>query len=221
MEAIGFIDAGVSILRLIALSADIVDAVNRICARYKKAKLKLQGLMIQMVALRAALDQIQVLANTVSKGRDPPQFGVDLEMCLMFCEHLLETLDNDIKELNKDQGLLEPVFMIRLKTAFNDGPVSDMAAMLDRHTNALSLILTTHSSHTLQQQNELLQRPEQSHSDVASLQGLRDCESIFSQSTDLLSKVSREFDFDSAILATAPYAAQSDPLIALLRKRLH
>ncbi|KAJ6780812.1 hypothetical protein PWT90_04578 [Aphanocladium album] len=225
MNAAGFMDAGTSVLRLIALSIDIADAVYKLCGRYRRAKVRLHGLIVQMIALRAALDQIKALA-IVERNAGHPPLRTDFGICLALCDDPLEHLHHDIDKLTKDTHLSEPAFLLRLKTAFSDGPVADTEAMLCRQTTALSLLLTAHSSQMLQQQNERLQRsqlPEAQQdlaSDTASLRGLRDCQSIFSQSTDLLSNLSREFAFDSAVLGTAPYATQSRSLIALLQKRL-
>lgn len=57
-------------------------------------------------------------------------------------------------------------------------------------------------------------------SDAASLRGYRDGDSVLSQLTDRMSKLSREFDFDGTLLSSRVYSIQSALLISLLQHRL-
>ncbi|KAJ4154186.1 hypothetical protein LMH87_010646 [Akanthomyces muscarius] len=179
------------------------------------ARLRFNSLLLQIMALRTALHQIDGLVKAGAAEKHH-QLTTDMGTCLTCCEPLLETLDKDCKRLAKDDGpLLDPTFLVRLKTAFNGGPATDMEALLDRQTNALNLLLTAYSCQSLRLQGQILQDTRSRKalrtlaSDVLSLRKARDCDSMVSEISDTLSKLSREFAFDSAVLATRTHRPNS------------
>lgn len=139
------INAAVSVLTLIGLTLDVTKNLTNILKRYDGARLRLNSLLLQILALRTALHQIDGLVKAGAAEKHH-QLTMDMGTCLTCCEPLLEKLDKDCKRLAKDDGpLIEPTFLVRLETAFNGGPATDMEALLDRQTNALNLLLTAYS----------------------------------------------------------------------------
>lgn len=133
-----------SIVKLVGFSSDIIKGLYQLCERYQDAQLVLHGMVVQVQALRTALNRIDELAKSRATERHH-QLVMDLDASLSFCDILLARLEKDVNGLISNGTMPQPAFTTRLRTAFVGGPASGVQAMLDRQACALNLLLTAYS----------------------------------------------------------------------------
>lgn len=136
-------DAGSNVLRLIALSVDIIKALNRLCNRYIMARVRLHGVIINVTILRTVLRRINELARSETLERHH-QLVMDFETSLAFCKTVLEKLNASVQDLTKDGKPAEPAFHQRFMAIFSTASLNDMESILDRQVGTLNLLLSVY-----------------------------------------------------------------------------
>ncbi|KAF2810536.1 uncharacterized protein BDZ99DRAFT_443396, partial [Mytilinidion resinicola] len=204
---IGTTGAVVGIIDVLGKS---ISALREIHERWKDADFMLLNLAAQLTALRAALREIQTWIDSKT-GEPHHQLVMDLDLSMACCKMLVAKIDKSISELqvtaahNLDFGS-------KIKVVFGNKTMDSLQKMVERQTNALTLLLSACNCNTSREQKALLAKPttrkmfKQVRDDSSSLYVLCDSSSLYSRCTDNLSKISMIFQFDRELFLSRPYS---------------
>lgn len=135
----------ITIIGAVGALCNIIEVVNKTITtieqwrlRWKHSDLYLISLASQLVALRAALTKIQ---EWMDAGADEThhQLTMDLDMSISCCKVLVDELDEAFGKFDV-AGSLDSV--AKLKIILGTGGLDELQKLLERQTNALSLLLT-------------------------------------------------------------------------------
>ncbi|KAH7392969.1 hypothetical protein BKA66DRAFT_567694 [Pyrenochaeta sp. MPI-SDFR-AT-0127] len=208
-EILGIISSVGAIANIIEATSKVIVTANDIHARWNDIDLTLLSFTAQLTAFRAALRRVQEWMDNEAQEQHH-QLVMDLESTLSCCAALIariETLFSDwlVSDVRPSSAASRWKFVLK-----NKG-MDSVLKLVERQTNTLTLLLTACNCKTISEQQGLLEKPktrsalQRARADSLSLFVHRDTESLRSQVTDNLSKMSLVFDFDPEIFSSSPY----------------
>ena len=131
---IGTASAAANVLSVLTSTIDIF---HRFRIEWKNADFMFLNLIAQLTALRAAVNKIQewILAETEAHH----QLIMDLDLSLHCCQMLIGKMNSKLSELCLDDEGLD--FVGKIKFLFGGKSVDSIQKMIERQTNALTLLL--------------------------------------------------------------------------------
>ena len=129
-----------AVSNIVELLNSTISSLRRLCAQWRDTDLIFLNLVAQLTALKAALSKIQDWAQ--SESEDPHhQLIMDLDLSLECCRAFIQRIDLQVSGLHLKETLkLDKAS--RLKLLFGGKPTKEIQKMLERQTNALTLLLT-------------------------------------------------------------------------------
>ena len=139
-DPITIIGTAGAVSNIVELLNSTIGSLRRLCAQWRDADLMFLNLVAQMTALKAALSKIQDWAE--SESEDPHhQLIMDLDLSLECCRAFVQRIDLQVSGLRLKETLkLDKAS--RAKLLFGGKSMEEIQKMLERQTNALSLLLT-------------------------------------------------------------------------------
>jgi hypothetical protein len=211
MEAIGVVG---SILGIIDVATRCISSLADLRKRFKESNLTIETLSGQLVTVKAALSQINLLiAESLSQDEQHYQLTLDLSAAIGCCNLLLRLLDEQIARLQYSDTD-EVTFISKVNLMLESKGTEECLTRLDRQTNALNLLITAFNCRNPRAQQDLLKEKEsrrvfdQVKDDSTSLVVLCDSASFVTQRTKTstgTSKFSMNFSFDAEILQAKAY----------------
>lgn len=139
LTAIGGIGALASIIDAIGKT---ISGLQELRGRWQDADFTLVNIVSQLTALRAALSKIQEWAQSHSLETHH-QLVMDLEKSISCCKMIIERIDERLPELRPwPDATLTLDRRDRVRLALGTGKMEELQKMLERQTNALTLLLT-------------------------------------------------------------------------------
>jgi hypothetical protein len=211
MEAIGVVG---SILGIIDVATRCISSLADLRKRFKESNLTIETLSGQLVTVKAALSQINLLiAESLSQDEQHYQLTLDLSAAIGCCNLLLRLLDEQIARLQYSDTD-EVTFISKVNLMLESKGTEECLTRLDRQTNALNLLITAFNCRNPRAQQDLLKEKEsrrvfdQVKDDSTSLVVLCDSASFVTQRTKTTTGTSRfsmNFSFDAEILQAKAY----------------
>ncbi|KAF2269548.1 hypothetical protein CC78DRAFT_450102, partial [Lojkania enalia] len=198
-----------SVASLVDMLGRVITTIGGIIAQWKDPDISILNTNTQLIILKAAVVEIKDWMETYP-GEIHHQLVMDLDDSLGCCQRLATRLDKDVAQLNKSLSRPVPT-SVRARFVLRSKPMAELQRMIDTQISALTLLLTACNSKTLAAQRRLLEKSTSRKTldalkkDSVSLKALRDTESIFTDTTDRLSKLSKVFDFDAQLFASKAY----------------
>ena len=122
-----------------------IETFHKLCLEWRNADFTFLNLIAQLTALRAAVNKIQdwILAETEAH----PQLNMDLDLSLYCCYTLIDKMNSKISGLCADDRRMS--LASKLKLLFDGKSMDSMQKMIERQTNALTLLLAAYSWYAL------------------------------------------------------------------------
>jgi len=215
MEPFTAIGTASALTSLIGVLGKVIDTFSELRERWQDADLVLLTLEARLIAMRAALGEIERWTATLTEAPHH-QLTMDLDRCLACCRVLIDRMDVELaKIVDPNDTCMNGLGAIsKLKLVFNTKRLQGVQSMLESQTNVLTLVLAACNSNTLAEQNSVLLKPQsrkvlkRMEDDAASIAVLRDVDSLFSGdlgTTIRSSKRSLIFDFDGELFRSRIY----------------
>ena len=129
-----------AVANIIEVLSKIITTLHEIHQQWKDADFTFLSLVAQLIALRAALTKIKEWADGEVTEHDY-QLAMDLDVTVACCRLLVGKIDAQASDLqSKPTGLLTA--SSRVKLIFGSGKGEALQRMIERQTNALTLLLT-------------------------------------------------------------------------------
>ncbi|KAL4784386.1 G-protein alpha subunit-domain-containing protein [Aspergillus varians] len=207
-DPISIIGTAGALANIIQLATQAITAMRELQSDWKDADLIFLSLTGQLSSLRLALTKINEWMALETGAHY--QLVMDLDDSIKCCNILLTKLQELVGSLHQKQNSALN-FQSKIKLAFGKKSIDDIQNLLEHQTNALNLLLTACNCKTSAEQKALLERSSsqkilrQTNLDSASLMAQYDTNSIASQFTDTLSRLSLSFSFDREIFTSNVY----------------
>jgi len=213
MEPFTALGTASALSSLIGVLGKVIDTFSELRERWQDADLVVLTLEARLIAMRAALGEIERWTATLTEAPHH-QLTMDLDHCLACCRVLIDRMDVELAKIvdpNDTNGLGATS---KLKLVLNTKGLQGVQSMLESQTNVLTLVLAACNSNTLAEQNSVLLKPQsrkvlkRMEDDAASIAVLRDVDSLFSGNlgtTIRSSKRSLIFDFDGELFRSRIY----------------
>jgi hypothetical protein len=139
-EAIAVIGTAGTIANIIDILGKTINTIRELRNGWKEADFTFLCLVSQLGALRAALTKIKEWAD-VDMADPHHQLLMDLDTSMSCCRILISKIDDRMSELHQspDETL---DFSSKMKIVFGSKSMDDLQKMIERQTNALTLLLT-------------------------------------------------------------------------------
>lgn len=134
------IGTAASVASIVEILVKTVSTLSELHGRWKLADFTFINLIAQLTALKAALNKLQEWMD--ADMEDPHhQLVMDLELSITCCRMLVSKLDFEVSQLgqNDDSGLDKKG---KMKLVVKNGTLEELQKMVERQTNALTLLLT-------------------------------------------------------------------------------
>ena len=126
---------------IIGSLAAAIKYLYELRGRWTGAGFALENLIAQLVALKAALQRIDEWMQSATTAELHHQLVMDLGSSIACCRHLVAKMESCVSRLHQDtQGRL--VNASKVKFIFGATSVDTLQKMLERQTNAMTLMLT-------------------------------------------------------------------------------
>ncbi|KAJ9610783.1 hypothetical protein H2200_005560 [Cladophialophora chaetospira] len=182
--------------------------------RFKEINITIELLSGQLVTVKAALSQINLLiSESLSQNEQHFQLTMDLGVATGCCNLLLRLLDEQIAKLQYSD-MDEVTFVSKVNMMLESKGTEECLIRLDRQINALNLLITAFKCRNPEAQQNILEEKksrrliDQVKDDSSSLIVLCDSASFVTkrtQTTTATSKFSVNFSFDAEILQAKAY----------------
>ncbi|QMW27037.1 G-protein alpha subunit-domain-containing protein [Aspergillus flavus] len=208
-DPVSIIGTAGALANIIQIVSQTIVAIRDLQSDWNDADLTFLSLTSQLSALRLALTKIEEWMGT-DTGDAHHQLVMDLDDSINCCKVLLKKLKGLVDSLQQKQNEALS-FQSKIKLVFGRKSIDDIQKLLEHQTNALNLLLTACNCQTGAEQKALLVRSSsrkvlrQMNLDSASLIVHRDTDSIATQITDHLSKLSFSFSFDREVFTSNVY----------------
>ncbi|KAB8275148.1 hypothetical protein BDV30DRAFT_236849 [Aspergillus minisclerotigenes] len=208
-DPVSIIGTAGALANIIQIVSQTIVAIRDLQSDWNDADLTFLSLTSQLSALRLALTKIEEWMGT-DTGDAHHQIVMDLDDSINCCKVLLKKLKGLVDSLQQKQNEALS-FQSKIKLVFGRKSIDDIQKLLEHQTNALNLLLTACNCQTGTEQKALLVRSSrrkvlhQMNLDSASLMVHRDTDSIATQITDHLSKLSVTFSFDRDVFTSNVY----------------
>ncbi|KAH7411697.1 hypothetical protein DE146DRAFT_250965 [Phaeosphaeria sp. MPI-PUGE-AT-0046c] len=198
-----------AIINIIDGVSKIISVIHSLQHQWHDADLAVLSLASQLSAFRAALRRIQEWLDSEVPAAHH-QLIMDLDETLSFCNVLV--LHTEALSVGWEHLLEDPKSIAsRWKVTFGNKSLDNILVMVERQTNALTLLLSACNCQSMSDQKRFLERPRSrrvlrsAKADSESLLVHQDTTSFKSRLTDNLSKMSMVFDFDPAVFSSGVY----------------
>jgi guanine nucleotide-binding protein G(i) subunit alpha len=144
-DPVSVIGAAGSILGILEVLCKSISTLHELHSRWKEAEFTFINLVSQLTALKAALYKLQEWIDSDIADLHH-QLVIDLDVSITCCRMLVGKIDTHLSEMN--QGAVFPGARntlgveSKIKLVFKSGELEDLQKMLERQTNALTLLLT-------------------------------------------------------------------------------
>lgn len=140
-DPLTIIGAAASVASIVEVLVKTVNAIPELHSRWKQADMSLVNLIAQLTALKAALNKLQEWMDTDLDEPHHHQLVMDLEISITCCRRLVARIDSEVSDLVRDDenGLDSKG---KLKLMVKNGKLEELQKMVERQTNALTLLLT-------------------------------------------------------------------------------
>lgn len=198
---------------LIGVLGKVIDTFSQLRERWQDADLAVLTLEARLIAMRAALGEIERWTATLTEAPHH-QLTMDLDRCVACCRVLIDRMDAELAKIVDPRDVDGLGAISKLKLVLNTKGLQGVQSMLESQTNVLTLVLAACNSNTLAEQNSVLLKPQsrkvlkRMEDDAASIAVLRDVDSLFSGNlgtTIRSSKRSLIFDFDGELFRSRIY----------------
>jgi guanine nucleotide-binding protein G(i) subunit alpha len=134
-----FFSTATSIVGIINLLARTTSRLGELKERWRQADFVFINLIAQLSALKAALNKLQGWMD-VEVDEAHHLLVMDLEASITCCQMLVNRINSEIQDLHEsaENGLSS---QSRLKLIFRNGTLEELQKMVERQTNALTLLL--------------------------------------------------------------------------------
>lgn len=203
--------------------AAVIQQLHDIYEGIQEANAQLMSIIAQLNTMKSALEQIhRLMQNDAFDDR----VQMDLDLALQACQMHIAVLDEKIGQLNLTKKGNSLKLRSKVKVVFESNSMAMTLDRLNHMANALNLLISVLTSRTITEGSNLLKRSntrkvfKQIEDDAASIQAIRDDQSMMGQRTysePVMSKNPwKKFAFDRQILESKPYGAARS---RLLRRR--
>jgi guanine nucleotide-binding protein G(i) subunit alpha len=139
-DPLTIVGAAASVAGIVEVLARTVSALSELHNQWKQADFIFINLIAQLTALKAALSKLQ---EWMDADIEEPhhQLVMDLEVSITCCRMLVSKMDSEVAELrqNDNNGLDT---QSKMKLVVKNGTLEALQKMVERQTNALTLLLT-------------------------------------------------------------------------------
>lgn len=141
-EAVAVIGAAASVISIIDVLARSIGTIRALKDQWRDADFTVLNLIAQLSALKAALSKIQEWMD--GNFEEPHhQLVMDMDDSLTCCGILVGKLDillSEFQQAQKPDG--RTAASAKLKITFGSKGMDDLQKMIERQTNAMTLLLT-------------------------------------------------------------------------------
>lgn len=139
-DPLTIIGAAASVVQIVEVLAKTLSRLSELNERWKQAEYTFINLIAQLSALKAALNKLQEWMDT-DIDETHHQLVMDLELSIKCCRMLIDKMDSEVSELSRsaDSGLNSQG---KIKLMIKNGKLEELQKMVERQTNALTLLLT-------------------------------------------------------------------------------
>ncbi|KAI0443853.1 hypothetical protein F4803DRAFT_294885 [Xylaria telfairii] len=230
-DPLSIIGAAGTVANILEITCKVISKIKDFHDRWQDAEFDMLNIASQLVPFKNSLIWIQEWLMACGENDQYHQFTMDLDLTLKCCHRLVSKVESYTNEIvidecgeisletraklriAKDTKTLEELQkMIDRQTNALSLLLEELQKMIDRQTNALSLLLTVCGCESVSEQHSLLSKSSSrkifkgvQRDTTASLLVHYDNGSLFSRVTDNLSKLSWVFDFDPEVLLSGPY----------------
>ena len=141
-ETIAVIGTAASILSLLETLGTVIASINKLRHKWKGADLIHHCLVSQLIALKAALQNIREWADDIADTDH--QLVMDLDDSLVCCKRLISEIERGISKLHQTRYHVLTLNS-KMKIVFGNRSLDDLQKMIGRQTSALNLVLTAYS----------------------------------------------------------------------------
>ncbi|KAH0534196.1 hypothetical protein FGG08_007207 [Glutinoglossum americanum] len=205
-EAVTVIGAAGAVASIIDVLDKTINTVHELQNRWRDADFTFIDLAAQLTALKAALAKIKEWTDTDLAEPHHPLVS-DLDVSMTCCRTLICKIDAQFSEL-RQTGDETHDLASKIKLMFESRRLDDLQKMIERQTNALTLLLTAYNRKMISEQSVLLEGPgsrkifRRVENDSTSLVVTP---SLFSRCSNNLSKLSMVFQFDRELFVSKVY----------------
>lgn len=130
-----------SVAALLGILGRTITTLSGLRGQWKDADLTVLTFETQLIAMRAALTEIDEWAASIDGGAPHHQLVMDLDRCLTCCQLLMEKVNAGISEFHTAAGgTLDGLSRLRLLVKAKG--IEDMQRRIEIQTAALNLLLT-------------------------------------------------------------------------------
>lgn len=139
-DPISIIGTAGAVANIIDVLAKTIGTIHEVHQQWKNADFTFIDLIAQLTALKAALTKIQEWADT-DLADQHHQLVMDLDVSVTCCRMLVGEVGAQINDLHStSKGSLDQGS--RIKLVFGNSKMEDLQKMIERQTNALTLLLS-------------------------------------------------------------------------------
>jgi guanine nucleotide-binding protein G(i) subunit alpha len=153
VEPLTIIGTAAAVVGIIQSIAKALSTLHDLRGQWKQSDLTLVNLEVQLLALKTALGKIEEwLKPGLEEEQDPcHELVLTVGTVIQCCGMLAAMLDTEVSEFSRNaDNLLDT--QSRVKFLSKNGTLEELQTMVDRQTNALTLLLTAcnwYESHCL------------------------------------------------------------------------
>jgi guanine nucleotide-binding protein G(i) subunit alpha len=139
-DPLTIIGAAASVVQIVEVLAKTLSRLSELNERWKQADYTFINLIVQLTALKAALNKLQEWMDA-DIDETHHQLVMDLELSIKCCRMLIDKMDSEVSELHQsaDNGLNSQG---KIKLMIKNSKLEELQKMVERQTNALTLLLT-------------------------------------------------------------------------------
>jgi guanine nucleotide-binding protein G(i) subunit alpha len=133
------ISTGASVVGIIEVLAKTMSRLGELKERWKQADFTFINLIGQLSALKTALNKLQEWIDS-DVDETQPLLVMDLEASITCCRMLIDKINAEVSDLHRvaENGLSSQG---KLKLMLKNGTLEGLQKMVERQTNALTLLL--------------------------------------------------------------------------------
>jgi hypothetical protein len=139
-DALTIIGTAASVVQIVEVLAKTLSRLSELNERWRQADCTFINLIAQLSALKAALNKIQEWMDA-DIDETHHQLVMDLGLSIECCRVLIDKMDSEVSGLHRsaDNGLNSQG---KIKLMIKNGKLEELQKMVERQTNALTLLLT-------------------------------------------------------------------------------
>jgi hypothetical protein len=139
-DPVSIIGAASSILGIVEVLCKSISTLHELHSRWNEADFTFINLVSQLTALKAALYKLQEWIDSDMADLHH-QLVIDLGVSITCCRMVVGKIDTHLSAMDQGEGNTLGVES-KIKLVFKSGELEDLQKILERQTNALTLLLT-------------------------------------------------------------------------------